>query len=65
MISKRKRLLVNMLQLPLTLTGIVIKYAIAIIAFTYFRWVRQGIYLGSKLNTYIETHELGIIRGKK
>lgn len=59
MINKWKKYSILTAQLPLTIVGILVKSVVAIAAFTYFRWVRRGIYLGERLHTRLESHEMG------
>lgn len=59
MINKYKKYTILFSQLPLTVIGYFVKSIVALGAFTYFRWVRSGIALGKKLDTYLDCHEKG------
>jgi len=62
--SPIKKYIIMTLQLPLIIIGILVKLPIAILAFIYIRWVRKGIYQGTKLHNYLESHEQGYRRKK-
>ena len=59
MINKYKKYIILSAQLPLSITGLLVKFAVAIISFTYLRWVRKGIHMGKRLDTYLDCHEKG------
>lgn len=63
--SKFKAGLIFLLELPLVLVGVVIKFIIAFLAILYIRWVQKGIAYGRNIHTKLESHELGYIKEKK
>lgn len=64
MICGTKKKIILALESPLILLGVVVKILIAILTFICLRWVMKGIFYGKKLNTYIESHELGYKKEK-
>jgi len=51
--------------LPLTITALVSKVAVAILTFIYIRLIHEGIIAGSQLHKKLEFHEQGKVRRNK
>jgi len=65
MISKPKKHIITLLELPLILVFMALKIIVAILTVIYIRSIRKGIIMGKSLHTKIEHHEIGYKKGKK
>jgi len=65
LINKKKRYLLLFMLLPLTITALVSKVAVAILTFVYIRFIHEGIIAGSQLHKKLEFHEQGKVGRNK